>query len=336
MDALNETLRPVATASLAGVSCMSILYGLVKCLFHHATKADQLVYSPGAHMVVFPACVYVLVGQRTPTQPVPWVILAAICSQFIITTMMLVAQQIMMFQSFVGLADRPEALLQIVSYWTNFSLTLYRISDACSIVNMLIGDAIMVWRVWIIFYRHAFFICLPPIITLAGSTACGIAMIHMTWVGSSVELIKTIAITAWALGIATQAYSTSLIAWEIWRRGIINTTSQGTISYYKAIVAMIVESGVVYTVLVLLLTITFATGLTSARIILAVLLEPIGSLIPAAIIICVGLNRNRKFQTTVLSKTQVANPNDTAASCIEEGEIMFAKNPDQTLEDGAI
>lgn len=108
-------------------------------------------------------------------------------------------------------------------------------------------------------------------------TACGIAMIHTSWIGTPGELLRTIAITAWALGIATQAYSTTIIAWEIWRRGIVNTSSsRSSASYYKAIMAMVVESGIVYTVLVLLLTITFALGFTSARIVLAVLLEPMG------------------------------------------------------------
>lgn len=172
----------------------------------------------------------------------------------------------------------------------------------------------MVWRVWILFHNRAALICLPPvrsplhpfsrtwtladhyiqIITLVGSTgkldsrqrsnsfltrtiysACGIVMVHKIWHGASEEFVRHMAVSAWTLGMATQAYSTSFIAWEVWRRGVVTTTSfsRSRTSYYKAIIIMIVESGALYTAIVLPLTVTFAIGSTVA-IILAGLLEP--------------------------------------------------------------
>lgn len=96
------------------------------------------------------------------------------------------------------------------------------------------------------------------------------------------------ALAAWTLTLTTQAYSTSLIAFEIWRRGILNTSAgRSATSYYKAIMVMIIESGAIYTAVVLPLTVTYMIGTSaavgsSAAIILAGALGPISVSCPAS------------------------------------------------------
>lgn len=71
------------------------------------------------------------------------------------------------------------------------------------------------------------------------------------------------AVVAGSLGLATQLYSTSVIAWRIWSAGV--TTSQAgnarsLTASYKAILVIVLESGAVYTALMLPLTVTYAIG----------------------------------------------------------------------------
>ncbi|KAF9442702.1 hypothetical protein P691DRAFT_789110 [Macrolepiota fuliginosa MF-IS2] len=289
-----DVLRSLASANMAAVTCV--------------------------YLIVFPTCIYILVGRRSPGQCIHWVLLAAVCFQFVVTTTMLIAQTSIMFKSFVGLADEPNALLQIVLYWTIGLTPLAKIFNVCSVINVVVGDAIMVWRVWILFHDRAFLVCLPPIITLIGSTSCGIAMVHEIWHGATQESVRHLAVSAWTLAMATQAYSTSLIAWEIWRRGVVTTSHSRSMSlYYKAIIVMIVESGALYTAIVLPLTITFAIGSMPASLVIAGLLELMTALTPASIVIRVALHRNRQYQTTVLSQVRPVLNNEKAMTTEETG-----------------
>lgn len=101
-------------------------------------------------------------------------------------------------------------------------------------------------------------------------------MIHSIWGGTTPEFLRHIATAAWALGMGTQGYSTSVITWKIWTSGVINSKggSRGLIAYYKAIIAIVVQSGAIYTALVLPLTVSFATG-SSATLVLSDCLDPI-------------------------------------------------------------
>lgn len=115
-------------------------------------------------MLVFPVCLYVLLGQQAPGQPISWyvlqdvrpcrkpaqflfrVLITAVALQFIVTTMNLVANHITMFNSFVALADRPNALMEIVLYWTLKVPTPVKISQVCSVMNVSHEP----WDVWVI------------------------------------------------------------------------------------------------------------------------------------------------------------------------------------------
>ena len=95
-------------------------------------------------------------------------------------------------------------------------------------------------------------------------------MVHSIWSGTTAEFLRHIATAAWVLGMATQGYSTSVIAWKIWNVGVSNSkawNSQSAGAFYKAIIAMVIESGAIYTALVVPLTVTYAIG-SSASIIL--------------------------------------------------------------------
>ncbi|KAJ3566342.1 hypothetical protein NP233_g7070 [Leucocoprinus birnbaumii] len=271
LQAINDSIRPIATANMAAVVGMTILYG--------------------TYLLVFPICIYVLVVRRNPgNQSTGEVLVLAVSIQFISTTACFISEQTVMFKSFVGLADQPNALIEIVAYWSSGTIPALRVSNVASLINVAVGDAIM-------------------ITTLIGSTSCGIVMVHGLWQGNrSSVFVRNWAVSAWTLGIGTQAYSTSLIAWEVWRRGVVTiNSSRSRSSYYKAIIAMIVESGALYTALVLPLAISFGVGAMSASLVIAGLLTPMSALIPASMVIRVCLNRTREFRTTILSQVAMGH-----------------------------
>jgi surface polysaccharide O-acyltransferase-like enzyme len=57
------------------------------------------------------------------------------------------------------------------------------------------------------------------------------------------EILKWVLAT-WCLSIATQVISTALIAWKIWQHARLNPVAK---SRYMSLIAIIVESGAIYT-----------------------------------------------------------------------------------------
>ncbi len=109
-------------------------------------------------------------------------------------------------------------------------------------------------------------ICLPSQLNVMFSTlVCGIIVIHSTWHGTTFEVLHRLTIAAGTLGMATQVYSTSVIAWKIWNIGVANSAAgKSTRASYKAIIAIVLESGAIYTALMLPLTVTYAIGSIAA------------------------------------------------------------------------
>ncbi len=102
-------------------------------------------------------------------------------------------------------------------------------------------------------------------------------MIHSMWRSVAPEFLHHIATIAWALRMATQGYSSCVMAWKIWDTGVVNgrtRTGQSAIAFYKTIIAIVVESGAIYTALVLPLTVTYATG-SSASVVIGGFLGPV-------------------------------------------------------------
>lgn len=196
------------------------------------------------------------------------------------------------------------------------------------------------------------------------SVACGIILIHSFWNGTTPDFIRHIAIAAWVLGMGTQGYSTSVITWKIWTTGIVNSkagNSRSLTAYYKAVIAVVVHSGAIYTAVVLPLTVTYATGSSSTGSVLSDALDPIAvsigvrlsfdfilkmadtahtiqALVPAIIVILVNRNRNREFQTTVMSRAiSHADAGDKGIDTqAVRGNIVFARPQESTIEYGTV
>ncbi len=96
-------------------------------------------------------------------------------------------------------------------------------------------------------------------------------MVRSLWHGTTPDFLRRLAVAAWTLGLATQAYSTSVIAWKIWDIGVANSPAgRSTTARHKAIIVIVLESGAIYTALILPLAVTYALGSTASLLLLIV------------------------------------------------------------------
>ncbi|KAF9011326.1 hypothetical protein BDQ17DRAFT_877326 [Cyathus striatus] len=84
-----STNDSVETSALAGVACNAIMYG--------------------AHLVVFPICMFLVIQRRRKNILVPWILICTIIIQFILSTIYISVQLYMTFTSFVHLQTFPSS-----------------------------------------------------------------------------------------------------------------------------------------------------------------------------------------------------------------------------------
>ncbi|KAI9454713.1 hypothetical protein F5148DRAFT_418611 [Russula earlei] len=143
--------------------------------------------------------------------------------------------------------------------WTPGGTSLYllnpaepeRIAQAAMyLTNSLIGDAILIWRLWILWNRN-FFITAPFIMLCIGTAAASYtALVHL----SHLSLTDTVFVArvhdwltaTWALSIATQFGATLLIVYRFWI--CIQWNVKGIRESRLAVLWILVESGALYSV----------------------------------------------------------------------------------------
>jgi len=168
--------------------------------------------------------------------------------------------------------DEPERKAQAMLYLT----------------NSLIGDAILIWRLWIIWGRS--FLLTVPFIFLFIATAVagftGFIRLGRLNLSQTVRIPSVInwLTASWCLSIATQFGATLLIGYRFWKS--VQGTSKGIGASRLAILWILVESGALYSVTTILM-LGFSRANVGAIIVTA--LGQISALGPTLIIVRVGL-----------------------------------------------
>ncbi|KAH9955932.1 hypothetical protein BC827DRAFT_1271286 [Russula dissimulans] len=165
--------------------------------------------------------------------------------------------------------DEPERKAQAMLYLT----------------NSLIGDAILIWRLWIIWGRNLW-LTTPFILLFIGTAVSGFT--GFTHLGR-LDLSQTVFLpsvinwltASWCLSIATQFGATLLIGYRVWKG-----TSEGIGASRLAILWILVESGALYSVTTILM---LGFSRTNIGAIIVTALGQISALGPTLIIVRVGL-----------------------------------------------
>jgi hypothetical protein len=249
----------------------------------------------GVNVVIFFICISIMAEQRMKGGTMPIILFFSTISQFLLSTAYAAMGLRMLLDSFISLLESPEAVL---AYWANPTIPLQVASKGVYITNVLIGDAILVWRLYVVWGKN-WYICVAPAIMVIATAGTGYAAVADLANLSSLQPIFRIGNTilaTWALSIATQFSVSSAIAGRIvW----ISRDSSLASNRYLSVLWIIVESGAIYCITTVLL-LTFFDLKTQAGAIVAGVVAQISAIVPTLIIVRVGLRRSYE-PTTITS-----------------------------------
>ncbi|KAH9962551.1 hypothetical protein BGW80DRAFT_862892 [Lactifluus volemus] len=232
---------------------------------------------------VFALCAHVLNMKGLKGSNLLMLIVAA--TQFSLATAHIITILVQMIRGFISAADTPGGTIQ---YLLSQSNPEHICQSVFYITNSLIGDAILIWRLWVIWNRN-FWLTFPFILLCIASTITGYtALAHLATLPPNGSVftpsVHNWLIATWVLSIATQFGATLLIGYRFWITMLPN--SKGIRASRLSILWILVESGALYSV-----TTIFLLGFSSTNTgaLFASSLGQISALAPTLIIVRAGL-----------------------------------------------
>ncbi|KAJ6506658.1 hypothetical protein C8R45DRAFT_1090343 [Mycena sanguinolenta] len=155
------------------------------------------------------------------------------------------------------------------------------------ILNNLIGDAIIIQRVWFIWNGNLSVIIVPVLSWLGVGTSGFVLSYLFTHLRpDNISYTRAWITVGWVLTMIINIYCTACIAWKIWRTNRVTQTIGGGLLTY--VLVILVESAALWAVWAIFFAVTTQTG--SLLIILATdLAPPIIALVNVLIYLRVGL-----------------------------------------------
>ncbi|EED77940.1 predicted protein [Postia placenta Mad-698-R] len=110
---------------------------------------------------------------------------------------------------------------------------------------IILGDAILVYRLWIVWaYRKS--VIMIPICSLIGLVVCNIGVTYQTSRFRPGDNVNQVSAVAWITPLWAFTICTVLIAWRVWREHLEISKSFGSRKIMRAVVTLI-ESAMLYT-----------------------------------------------------------------------------------------
>ncbi|KAJ6603568.1 hypothetical protein DFH09DRAFT_1354708 [Mycena vulgaris] len=157
-----------------------------------------------------------------------------------------------------GSLDTEAALLY---YGPDSSQRTQVVRSALADMTVLIGDAVIIHRLWLIWNRN-FSVVVLPIISWVGVLVCGVAVTYLQSHGGN-DVFATRAggwVTAnWALPMmrVINVYCTALIAWQIWSTSrVVKDLGDGLL---MPVLAILVESAAMWTAWAVFFAVAYQT-----------------------------------------------------------------------------
>ncbi|KAF5324363.1 hypothetical protein D9619_011107 [Psilocybe cf. subviscida] len=255
---------------------------------------DTMLY--GIVIVTYFTCTYVLIKHRGDrNQMATWILIVTSTVQFILSTIYVAVALSNLIEGFVRTENVPNGAF---IYWINPATKSQVIAKAVYITNSVVGDFILIWRLYMVWGKNLYVCLLPIIITCCAAVTGYVSDSKLAAISGNVkptsvfEVLNWI-LSTWCLSIATQVISTSLIAGRIWWHARHNPVAR---SRYMSLIAIIVESGAIYTLSTAFL-LAFADLKTQAGALIAHMTTQLATIVPTLIIIRVELDRNKAMRT---------------------------------------
>jgi hypothetical protein len=245
----------------------------------------------GANIVMFILCVVVLVKKRIGNR-VPWYLLGAVCLQFILSTIHIGIT----FGTAINALNKTQAAdsttaeliqvwLSVAGNWTDAVPIIYDI-------NNLIGDTILIWRLYVS-YGNNWLITILPIGLALSSSAC-------TLFGSlspldndvTKSILPPVVTAGLCLTAATQLLVSTLIAGRIYVASRWFYRTQGSLdqkSPYSGIMWIVVESGAALAAVDIIFLGAWRSDLGGVAQLILIMLGQLCTMVPLSIITRVAL-----------------------------------------------
>ncbi|KDR81109.1 hypothetical protein GALMADRAFT_116168 [Galerina marginata CBS 339.88] len=245
----------------------------------------------GLSMVVFSCCVFILWKRGSQGGGNSWILLSLAIAQFIVSSIHIGdiwQQAIVGFLFHTDIPHGPRTYFETSP--NNVGNTLQK---CLLVISAFLADAVLIWRVYIVWERRNL-IYIPPIITTIVYLTVyfiGIGMLNPNASGTNPLAGVVPWLTAGlSLSIATNTILTGLIAGRIWwtyRNNIGSDYTSGSAKYMVVIWTML-DSGAVYTVTEIV-TIAFLGPQVGGF--LSNLFIQVAGIVPTLIMVRVGLRQ---------------------------------------------
>ncbi|CCM03959.1 uncharacterized protein FIBRA_06114 [Fibroporia radiculosa] len=163
---------------------------------------------------------------------------------FISNTIHWILVVIRIFMAFVTYPQGP------LLFYADIAQPSEVVQSGALIFTLLVNDAMMIYRMWII-WGYSKRVIIIPLCTLFGLLVCGIAVLYQMTRFHMGQNIFITDLGRWLTSdsvftLCTNLYCTTMIAWRIWR---INAQIEGhKNSNLMSVLAIIVESSAIYTI----------------------------------------------------------------------------------------
>ncbi|KAF9465691.1 hypothetical protein BDZ94DRAFT_296824 [Collybia nuda] len=192
------------------------------------------------------------------------------------------------------------------------------------VIQTFLGDAILIYRCFVVWNRRWVIITGPVILSLTG-TACGIVTLALT--SSTLRAPVKADITPFftsllALTLAGNFISSALIVFRIWRvskRSSPYKTNLGQQDPLSRAIRITIEAGLLYTASALVMLVTFAIGHNSHIILARLIVQIIG--------ITFNLLITRTRQRDVLSTSTATAPMIPLERLVIKTETYISRDP---------
>ncbi|KAF8163986.1 hypothetical protein BJ912DRAFT_1097021 [Pholiota molesta] len=244
-------------------------------------------------VVIFTSCMYILLKKRREGKPVSAFFFTCAILQFAISTAHVALNLRLLINAFLNVSDGPSAS---EAYLAQETIPEQIGMKVLYFANSAIGDAVLVWRMYVVWGRNIHIAMFPLLMVIASAVSGFIATSIIAHGGdASWPLILKYLLASWSLSIIIQVSATCLIAYRIWSlsAGIsshVVAADEKDRTNYTSIIWIIVESGVLYTVSTIILLAFFEANSQASNII-GKALGQISSIVPTLIIVRVNLTR---------------------------------------------
>ncbi|KZO99352.1 hypothetical protein CALVIDRAFT_595962 [Calocera viscosa TUFC12733] len=241
----------------------------------------------GFFCALFGITIHVLCFRRKQ-EKINYILLVASLLIFVLTTLDVVLQ---CNRLLLGLLFTPPGLSPDV-YFSGAGTWTYALQLSALMTNIIVADAVLLYRVWVVWGKRWPFIVVNSILWCAalGSTI-RIIQLEVEGVRNPLDFANLLMLAHWAvvvpaLSLGHTVLATGLIAFRLFQ--VERSVSAYTRTSLFPVMRIVVESGVIYTVLMLVETVTQATSSAASLLFFQLISPAIG--ITFALIVCrVGL-----------------------------------------------